>query len=164
MQVSQNQLSELTGKDRKTIRKLLADMPHTPGPHSAMLYDSKRALEKIYIGDGDAAFVTTAEAFRQLTIAKKDQIDLDMQIKRGERIPLEDAEAVFNEAVMAIAGIIKASKLPVSAVNEIFGQLREAGTRMLAPTGEQLKNGADGFSAGNGSSLPDFGDGAQPPH
>jgi hypothetical protein len=53
MLISQNKLAELTGKDRKTIKKLLAEIPAQSGPHRARLYDSARALEKIYVGNGD---------------------------------------------------------------------------------------------------------------
>ena len=36
--------------------------------------------------DPDGKFIPTSEAVRQLTIAKKAEIDLDMKIKRGQRI------------------------------------------------------------------------------
>jgi hypothetical protein len=39
MLISQNKLSELTGKDRKTVKKLLAEVPSQFGPHRALLYD-----------------------------------------------------------------------------------------------------------------------------
>jgi phage terminase Nu1 subunit (DNA packaging protein) len=99
--------------------------------------------------------------------AECEQIELQNQITRKERIPIDDILSVADEVFQAIAGALKANRdkvLTEAKINQIFGQLREAGTRMLAPTGEQLKNGADGFPTKNGSSLPDFGDGAQPPH
>ncbi len=65
-------------------------LPTQSGPHRAQLYDSARALENIYPGNGDGAFITMAEAVRRLTIAKEKEIVLDMEIKRGARIPIED--------------------------------------------------------------------------
>jgi phage terminase Nu1 subunit (DNA packaging protein) len=58
------------------------------------------------------------------------QLDLANQITRKTRIPIADVMAVADEAFGAIAGIIKASKLPVSAVNEIFDQLREVAQQL----------------------------------
>lgn len=125
MLISQNKLAELTQKDRKTIRRLLDRMPSQPGPHRAQLYDSARALEQIYLGAGDGAFITTAEAFRQLTIARKRQIEIDVDIKRRTRIPIEDCERVFDEILAVMRAIIKAS-LSVEAANEVFDSMRKA--------------------------------------
>jgi hypothetical protein len=62
-----------------------------------------------------------------------EQIELANQITRKERIPIDDVRAVNDEVDQAIAGIIKASGLPIAVVNEIFNQLREVGERMIAP-------------------------------
>src|SRR5437763_1259023 len=40
-------------------------------PRRAQLYDSARALENIYPGNGDGAFITTAEAVRRLKDRKR---------------------------------------------------------------------------------------------
>jgi hypothetical protein len=142
MLVSQNKLAELTGKDRKTIRKLLTELPAQPGPHRARLYDSARALETIYCANGDSAFVTTAEAFRRLTIAKEIQVRVQTEIVRGERIPREDVESVCALVFTSIRGVIKASKLPIESCNEIFDSLRAATT--------ELRQIADEVGSGNG--------------
>ena len=129
MQVSQNQLSELTGKDRKTIRRLLSNLAPTNGPHRAKLYESKIALETLYYGNnGNGEFVTTAEAVRRLTIAKEKEIVLDMEIKRGSRVPLEDVAETANQIFMGIAGTIKAyhnKVLTTEVINEIFTGIRD---------------------------------------
>lgn len=65
-----------------------------------------------------------------MAIAKKAQIDLAMQIQREERVPIDVVMAVNNEVDQAIAGIIKASGLPIAAVNEIFDQLRDIPNRL----------------------------------
>jgi hypothetical protein len=58
-------------------------------------------------------------------MAKKEQIELQNQIARRERIPIEDVLGVNNEITDHIAAIIKASGLPVKSVNEISEQLRK---------------------------------------
>jgi hypothetical protein len=44
---------------------------------------------------------------KQLTIAKKAEIELDMEIKRGLRIPIQDALDVTNRVFQSIAGTLK---------------------------------------------------------
>jgi hypothetical protein len=120
--VSQIELAEITQKDRKTIRYLLANLKPDPGPRGAKLYPSNLALETIYLGSEGA--ITNAEAVRQLNIAKKEEIDLQMSITRGERIPIADCTAAVNEVFQSLRGIIKAS-LPIERANEVFDQMRE---------------------------------------
>jgi phage terminase Nu1 subunit (DNA packaging protein) len=59
-----------------------------------------------------------------------EQIELANQITRKERIPIDDVRAVNDEVDQAISGIIKASGLPIAAVNEIFDQLRDIPNRL----------------------------------
>ena len=125
-QVSIYWLNEYTYKDRRTIKKRLANLPKDK--HGK--YDSGAAFEAIYCGqftDLDGEFVSTQEAVRRLTIAKKAQIDLDMEIKRGLRIPKEDVDRACNLVFKAIAGIIKANRnkmLTDTQINEIFDMMR----------------------------------------
>ena len=52
MHLSITQLSELTGRDRRTVAGKLADVPHTAGERGAMLYESSEALPLIYAVSG----------------------------------------------------------------------------------------------------------------
>jgi hypothetical protein len=54
---------------------------------------------------------TASEALRQLSIARTEQVRLQNEIIRKERMPLDDVRKVDNEVYQAIAGIIKASGL-----------------------------------------------------
>ena len=126
MKVSIYWLNQATGKHPGTIRKRIANI--TPDPRGK--YDSAVALEAIYVGlaETNGEFVSTPEAVRQLTIAKKEEIDLEMEIKRGDRIPISDCLAVDNEVFQAIAGTIKANRnkqLSEEVTNEIFDNLRD---------------------------------------
>ena len=123
MQVSQNQLSEWTGKDRKTVRRLLAHLKPIAGAHGAKLYDSKLALDTLYLGNGE--FVTTAEAVRRLTIAKEKEIVLDMEIKRGARIPIQGVNEISKHIFAHTRAIVIASKLSAEEKNEILDRLRD---------------------------------------
>ncbi len=59
-----------------------------------------------------------AEAVRRLTIAKEKEIVLDMEIKRGARIPIDDVSG-------RIRGVMIASKLSAEQKNEILDRLRD---------------------------------------
>ena len=124
-QVSANFLARHTGKDWKTIKRRIDNLPQDKQKR----VDSIAALEAIYLGNnGNGEFITTAEAVRRLTIAKEKEIVLDMEIKRGSRIPLEDVRESANEVFMALAGTIKSyhnKVLTIEAINEMFEMLRD---------------------------------------
>lgn len=131
MKVSIYWLGQATGKHPATIRKRVANLsPDTKGK-----YDSVVALEAIYLGivEKEGTFISTPEAVRQLTIAKKEEIDLEMEIKRGDRIPVADCLAVDNEVFQSISGTLKANagkRLDEATTNEIFDGLREWAGRL----------------------------------
>src|SRR5262245_5955150 len=99
MRVSIYWLTQVTEKHRGTIKKRVAALEQDKHRR----YDSAAALEAIYVGgassNGETEFVSTPEAVRQLTVAKKQQIELDMQITRGERIPVEQYRHDFQHLV-----------------------------------------------------------------
>ena len=132
--VSANWLSRHTGKDWRTIKKRIDKLSHD----NRGRVDCASALESIYCGNGsngNGEFIATPEAIRQLTIAKKQEIDLEMEIKRKERIPIEDCLSVDNEILQSIAAALKAKRntlLPESLINELFESMRDWAQRFEA--------------------------------
>jgi len=124
-QVSANFLARHTGKDWKTIKRRIENLPLDKQKR----VDSIAALEAIYFGNnGNGEFISTAEAVRRLTIAKEKEIVLDMEIKRGSRIPLEDVRDSANEVFQMFAGTLKANHnkvLTQEVINEIFTGIRD---------------------------------------
>ncbi len=92
-----------TGKDRRTIKKRLDKLPQD----SKGKFDSVTALEAIYCGTltSENGFISTPEAVRLLTIAKKEQIELQNQVTRSERIPIDDVNQAVNIAFTSMRGI-----------------------------------------------------------
>lgn len=129
-QVSINWLSDHTGKDRRTIKKRLDGIAQTDGK-----FDSKAALEAIFLDfGGDDEKITTPEAVRRLTIRKDAEIALDMEIKRKERIPIDDIKTAQNEAFQAVAGTLKANcgkVLDLALINEISATIRDQASDMI---------------------------------
>src|SRR5262245_23235136 len=79
--------------------------------------------------------------------SEREQIELQMSIVRGERIPIADVNAVVAHVFASIRGVIKASKLPIEDCNEIFDQLRQAAEHLRAEADEvNGPNGSDGHS------------------
>ena len=73
--------------------------------------------------------------------SEREQIELSMQIVRGERIPRQDVEAVCALVFQSIRGVIKGSKLPIASCNEIFDSLRTATKELRQIADEVGKNG-----------------------
>jgi len=136
-ELSEIQLSLLTGKTRNTIRKKLGEMKSKPGPHRARLYPSGPALELIYCGTagtGDkTGFVPAAEAARLLTVARKDQIELEMEVTRKERILLDDLEETNDRVFSNLAGMLKANRgkeLTDDLVKDMLQEARNVGVAL----------------------------------
>jgi hypothetical protein len=77
--------------------------------------------------------ITNAEASRQLTVARKQQIDLEMEVTRGERWPCEDVEAIHETSLSNVAGLLKAHEgktLTPELIRDIFTELREVPAKL----------------------------------
>jgi hypothetical protein len=148
MRVSIYWLAQATEKHRGTVKKRVAALE--PDKHGR--YDSAAALEAIYCGaaPGDnGEFISTPEAFRLLTLARKRQIEIDVDIKRRTRIPIEDCERAVNLVFGAIRGIVKAN-LSVERANEVFDEMRRVCDWLkrkyaeVEPKSEGEANGSNG--------------------
>jgi hypothetical protein len=65
MHLSISQLSELTGRDRRTVAGKLRDVPYVAGERCAMLYESTEAFPLVYAVDNlEAARAARAEQAR----------------------------------------------------------------------------------------------------
>jgi hypothetical protein len=118
MQVSINQLSEWTGKDRRTITTRLKDLAHVDGAKGAYLYEASEALELIYTPGGKA----------DLDAKRCEQIDLDMEIKRKLRIPIGIPRVANDQALQSVAAHLKAAKgkkLTPELINNLLDKFRE---------------------------------------
>lgn len=129
MLASESQLALWTKRDRKTVRAKLINLPHTIGDKSAKLYESDIALGILYGLDKNAAkgAISPQEAAKRLTVKRTEEIDLNMEVTRRERIPLEDVEEHNDAVLQNVAGIFKASegkRLTPELIQEIFGELR----------------------------------------
>ena len=118
MQLSINQLSDLTGKDRRTITTRLKDLAHVDGAKGAYLYEASEALEQIYYGDNSKP---------DLERKRCEEIDLNMEIKRKQRIPLPIVSSLWDAGMQSFAATLKAARgkvLDTTKINDLLDILR----------------------------------------
>jgi phage terminase Nu1 subunit (DNA packaging protein) len=92
--ISISECADLTGRDRRTIKKAASGLQSSAGPGNAVLYRSDELLQRLYIG-GDGP--TYAEALRKLAIAREKvaqaqakDAELQLAEKSGELVRADD--------------------------------------------------------------------------
>lgn len=133
--MSINQLSELTGKDRRTIKKKLAALPTQPGSSSkAILYNTADALQALYGADSTESVDKELKA-EELRIerAKREKLEIEVGRLRGEMLPLSEVVKVVEKEYSFVRAQFRSlpSKLtkPLSLLSdphEIHSRLTEA--------------------------------------
>jgi len=121
MLVSIKKLSEITGRHRQTIAKILIDLPAIEGEKGAHLYESRDALPLIYAIDNlEAARAEQARSQAALNKVREEEL-------RKTRIPLEMVTSILDQTLQAMAATLKAAKgkvLTVDLINDIFADFR----------------------------------------
>jgi hypothetical protein len=75
MLLSINQISELTGQDRRTVTKQLDGLPFQPGDKNAYLYESTEALPRVYAMDSlEAARAAQARSQASLNAVREEDL------------------------------------------------------------------------------------------
>jgi len=119
--VSIKKLSELTGRHRQTIAKILADLPLVDGQKGAHLYESREALPLIYAVDNrEAARAEQARSQAALNKVREENL-------RKQRIPIELVIETHDQVLQAMSATLKAAKdkvLTVELINSIFADFR----------------------------------------
>lgn len=78
----------------------------------------------------DEAVISPKDA---LDIARRENIELDTQTKRKDRIPLEDIEEINREVYGNVCGLLKSSVgklLTEDAVTDMLAQFRDIGAKI----------------------------------
>jgi phage terminase Nu1 subunit (DNA packaging protein) len=133
--LSINQLSELTGKDRRTIKDRLTDVPAHSEDKRGSYYDTHIALERIFepkktVGGMERQLLT--EELR-LEKARADKMELEVQEMHGRLVPVEDVVKAVEREYTFVRSQFRAlpSKLakPLSMItdpNQVYTRLTEA--------------------------------------
>jgi hypothetical protein len=125
MQLSINELSGLTGKDRRTITTKLEDLPYEDGPKGAKLYDSALALEQLYVPDPRKVSLDEART-RQALSQERLNTTRDEDLRRV-RIPIDIPIAANDQALQSIGATLKAAQgkpLTADLINLLLDKFR----------------------------------------
>jgi hypothetical protein len=129
VKVSINQLVLWSKAKRETVLRKLESLKHEDGPRGAKLYHVWDAARAILGGmDETDGAMSAAEAARRLTIKRAEEIELNMEVTRKTRIPVETIEGIVRESVGQASGILKSSigkVLTQEAVSDILAHLRD---------------------------------------
>ena len=124
MHLSINQLSEITGKDRRTIKRLVEDLPKIDGDKGAHLYDSAEALEAIYLCAGKSL----DEAKKEQALSAAALNRTRDEVERRRRIPIDVPLRANDQAIQSLTALLKAAKgqpLTEDKINELLEGFRE---------------------------------------
>ena len=127
MLLSINQLSELTGRDRRTITKHLEDLHFVDGEKGAHLYKSSEAFPMIYRVDN----LESARAKQALSQASLNAIR--EEVLRKERIPIQIVLDEMDSLFQGMAATLKAAKgktLTIELINDIFDKFRSVPAKL----------------------------------
>jgi len=121
--VSINELSVLTNKDRRTIKKHLEAIE----PDSAGRYDSAKALQILYLGDGGPTY---SEAMRRLAIArersereKEKKLRMENALAESSQITVQDAYSILEGSFIAVRERIYSSSMTDKEKEDLLLQL-----------------------------------------
>lgn len=132
--LSINQLAELTGKDRRTIKKKLAGLVAQAGPNNAHLYDAQEALPVLY-SSGSSSDIEKEMAEESLRIerAKREKLEIEVGRLRGDLLPIDTVAKTVEKQYAYVRATVRAipSKLakPLSMItdpHDIFVRLSDA--------------------------------------
>jgi phage terminase Nu1 subunit (DNA packaging protein) len=98
--VSINELAELTGRDRRTVKRRLADLPSRRDGRS-ILYDSTQALSLLFGATADGELLNGAQEKALLDRARRRLAELHHAEQSRELIPAGDIQAALGSAVSA---------------------------------------------------------------
>jgi hypothetical protein len=121
MKLSISQLWELTGRERKLIKKKLDGLSFTNGQNRGHYYESTEALPIIYALENlEVARAKHALSQASLNAVREEEL-------RKTRIPIGDVRDAMDEVFQAQASTLKAAKnkkLTPDRINEILDKFR----------------------------------------
>lgn len=123
-QISVNMLSELTGKDRKTITRRLEGLEPEKSKKKGNYYDLKTALKLVFEpvrdeleDDDDGLFINGMLEKAKLDRARRIGVELENEIKKKTLIPREELSQVLQKMFGAVRA--KLLNVPLKATQSM---------------------------------------------
>ena len=119
---TQNALHSLTGIDRRTIKKRLANVTPSRTENGHQLW----TVEQLFAPPPDGhADITESTARRDLAVARTGLLTTEHEALRRDRIPIDDLNAVNETLARNIRGIVLASRLSDQEKQDVFAAMRD---------------------------------------
>jgi phage terminase Nu1 subunit (DNA packaging protein) len=101
--LSKSKLSELTGKDRRTIDKVLSGLKPNSVEGRAQLYDTQLVLPLIFEVESDRSLdrQLQEEQLRHEK-GKADKVELEVRKRKGELVEVEDVAKAWEKVLTAV--------------------------------------------------------------
>ena len=93
-----NQLSELTGIDRRTVKTRLESVNAITGERGAYLYETKEALPLLYLASGER--LDPAQERAALDRVRRRQVELLNLKAEGELIPRDEVAETWSSQIL----------------------------------------------------------------
>ena len=136
MELSINELADLTGHDRRTITRRLEKFTYTEGPKGAHLYESRHALAAIYVQENEGKTFDQARTEQALASARLTTVRCETEEKK--RPPLELVLGFLDAAGQEVAALLKVHKgktLDQARIDKIFESFRELAAKLAKGKG-----------------------------
>ena len=125
--LSISQLAAFTGKDRRTITDRLEALDFIDGPDNAHLYETDRAFELIYLGNGESGPMSLEQAKKEQDLSAAELNRARREELERKRIPIGIPLAANDQALQAVGNTLKAAKnrkLTPALINDLLAKLR----------------------------------------
>ena len=136
MELSINELADLTGHDRRTITRRLEKFTYTEGPKGAHLYESRHALAAIYVQENEGKTFDQARTEQALESAALTRVRREEVEKK--RPPLDLVLGLFDAVGQEVAALLKVHKgatLDQPRIDKIFASFRELAGKLAKGKG-----------------------------
>ena len=131
-----NQLSELTGIDRRTVKTRLESVNAITGERGAYLYETREALPLLYLASGER--LDPAQERAALDRVRRRQIEMANEKAEGNLIPKEEVAAAWTEQILIAKGRllslpsrVSSDLLRTKTQRDMEQRLRDAGIEIL---------------------------------
>ena len=125
--LSINQIADLTGVDRRTVKKRLQGIEPTEDcGKGGIFYDLRVVLPKVYASDemqqGDS--VSLEQARIRESIAKAEKTEIEVETMRKERTPIEGGIKILDQIVSEFLDELSLLPMPDSEKAAVKSRIR----------------------------------------
>lgn len=149
VKITVNKLAELTGKNRRTIKKRISDLDPIAKEGNANLYDSEKALAAIYFGDYESQISTDPEkvpegscekvASARFKTAKAEKMEMELDQLKGKLIETDQVCEIVEKQYSIVRSSLFAVPTRISKQLSVIDEPEEIHEKLVEAINEALK-------------------------